>query len=85
MAIRNKDYTRRLLAVFGLIVLAVLLGLIIVTQALRGVHVSHRIIWPIGIAGGTTAIVAALGRTVARWFRRGEKPESSDGGEHDSG
>jgi hypothetical protein len=85
MAIRDKDYTRRLIAIFSLIVLAVLLGLAIVALALREVHVSNRIIWPVGIAGSAAAIVAALGRAVAGRFRRGEKPEFSDGEERDSG
>jgi hypothetical protein len=85
MAISDGAYTRRLISIFFLIVVAILLGLVIITQALRELHVSHRMIWPIGITGGATTIIAVLSTAVASFFKHRGKPGSNDEGEHDNG
>jgi hypothetical protein len=82
-AIEKRAYTVRLIAIMCSFVLVVFVGLTMVALALRGVHVSHRLTWPVGLFGAASALVAGAIRLV-KVFRHSGSRRSSDEGPHDT-
>lgn len=64
MAIEETAYTVRLITIVCSFVLAIFIGMTMVALALRGVHLSHRLTWSLGLCGAASAIVAGVIRAV---------------------
>lgn len=77
MAIEETAYTVRLIIITCSFVLAIFLGLTIVALALRGVHLSHRLTWSLGLFGAASAIVTGVIKVV-RIVMNSESGGSSD-------